>query len=236
MPDRQSSLFVPAASPAMHSSSFVRKRKRFPWHIVVFLAPAALVYSLFMVYPLIDSLRLSFFSASGGDGEIFVGLQNYGRLLTDDLWAPRFWGALVNNFIFFAVHMLVQNPIGLLLAALLTQRDAARSRISTHRLLYADHVVVCDRRLYLAIDLEPALGHRRGSVGLCRPGEPLPALAGAGEAGTDHALSDLGLAIYRYPDDALLRRADQHSRGTGSKPHTSTAPAGGPSSGASNFH
>jgi raffinose/stachyose/melibiose transport system permease protein len=50
-----------------------------------------------------------------------VGLQNYVTLLTNELWSPRFWGALVHNFIFFFVHFLVQNPIGLLLAALLSQ-------------------------------------------------------------------------------------------------------------------
>ena len=53
--------------------------------------------------------------------EAFVGLQNYVTLLTDDLWSPRFWGALVHNFVFFLIHLCVQNPIGLLLAALLTQ-------------------------------------------------------------------------------------------------------------------
>ena len=52
--------------------------------------------------------------------EEFVGIANYQRLLTDPLWAPRLQGAIKNNFIFFIVHMLVQNPIGLLLAVLLT--------------------------------------------------------------------------------------------------------------------
>ena len=92
--------------------------KRFPWHIVVFLAPAVLVYSVFMVFPLLDSLRLSLFARTGG-AEVFVGLDNYRTLVTDPNWAPRLWNALVNNLVFFAVHMLAQNPIGLLLAALL---------------------------------------------------------------------------------------------------------------------
>ncbi|MBL9048455.1 MAG: sugar ABC transporter permease, partial [Tabrizicola sp.] len=52
----------------------------------------------------------------------FVGLNNYQRLLTDPNYAPRLEGAVKNNFQFFIVHMLVQNPIGLLLAALLTSR------------------------------------------------------------------------------------------------------------------
>ncbi len=98
-----------------------RGRKPFPTHILVFLAPATLIYTLFMIYPLVDSMRLSFFTATGPGQEAFVGIGNYVTLLTDDLWSPRFWGALRNNFVFFAVHMLVQNPVGLLLAALLTQ-------------------------------------------------------------------------------------------------------------------
>lgn len=99
----------------------MKSRKPFPWHIVVFLAPAMLVYSVFMIYPLFDSVRLSFYTQSSTGVESFVGLQNYVTLLTNDLWAPRFWGAFVHNIYFFLIHFLVQNPIGLLLAALLTQ-------------------------------------------------------------------------------------------------------------------
>ncbi|MGQ9909999.1 MAG: carbohydrate ABC transporter permease [Candidatus Flexifilum sp.] len=99
-------------------------RKRFPIHIVVFLAPATLVYTLFMIYPLVDSLRLSLFAPSPENPrvEVFVGLQNYQTLFTDPNYAPRLQGAVVNNFIFFTVHMLVQNPVGLLLATLLTSQ------------------------------------------------------------------------------------------------------------------
>jgi raffinose/stachyose/melibiose transport system permease protein len=77
---------------------------------------------MFMVYPLFDSLRLSLFAPGSEKGEVFVGLQNFSTLLQDELWSPRFWGALKNNFVFFAVHTLVQNPVGLALAALLSSR------------------------------------------------------------------------------------------------------------------
>jgi len=94
-------------------------RKPFPVHILVFLAPAVILYSLFMVYPLLDSLRLSFFTLNEQNQEMFVGIQNYITLFTDSNYAPRFWGALKNNLIFFAIHMVFQNSIALLLAALL---------------------------------------------------------------------------------------------------------------------
>lgn len=99
-------------------------KKPFPFHLIVFLAPAAAIYSVFMVYPLIDSLRLSLYAPLPDNPQVeqFVGLANYERLLTDPLWSPRLQGAVRNNFIFFAIHMLVQNPLGLLLATLLTSR------------------------------------------------------------------------------------------------------------------
>lgn len=96
-----------------------QKRKPFPTHIIVFLAPAVLVYTLFMIYPLADSLRLSFVSGNTGG---FAGLENYRNLLTNEQWSVRFWSALKNNFVFFFIHMGVQNPIGLILAALLSRR------------------------------------------------------------------------------------------------------------------
>ncbi len=99
-----------------------RTRRKFPTHIVVFLAPATIIYTLFMIYPLLDSMRLSFFSADSAGHEFFVGFQNYTTLLTDELWKPRLWGAFKNNVVFFIIHMLVQNSIGLLLAAILTSR------------------------------------------------------------------------------------------------------------------
>jgi raffinose/stachyose/melibiose transport system permease protein len=113
--------------------------RRFPTHILVFLAPAVIIYSLFMVFPLFNSLRLSFFGAGdqfGAVGDTFVGFQNYVTLLTDDLMSSQFWGALRNNFIFFAIHMVVQNSIGLVLAALLS-RQRLRWRGTYRTLLFA---------------------------------------------------------------------------------------------------
>ena len=61
----------------------------------------------------------------------FAGLQNYIKLFSDSNFAPFFWRALRNNFVFFAVHMLVQNPIGLMLAALLAEGGRLRNFFRT---------------------------------------------------------------------------------------------------------
>jgi raffinose/stachyose/melibiose transport system permease protein len=97
-------------------------RDETPWStaIVVFLAPAALVYTLFCIYPLIDTIRLSFYATDATGQTHFAGFGNFVTLLADNLWAGPFWNAFRNNLIFFAIHMLVQNVIGLALAVLLS--------------------------------------------------------------------------------------------------------------------
>ena len=95
------------------------ERKPFPWHIVVFLAPAVLVYTAIMIGPLFATLNLALFNVTDGVRH-FVGLDNFRTLFGDPRWSASFWNALANNAWFFVIHMLVQNPIGVLLAALLS--------------------------------------------------------------------------------------------------------------------
>ena len=92
-------------------------RKRLArFHIVVFLLPAVLVYAAVMIFPLLSTLSQSFFSNSGS----FVGVRNYIALILDRRLSSSFWNAFRNNVWFFAIHMCLQIPIGILLAALLS--------------------------------------------------------------------------------------------------------------------
>ncbi len=95
------------------------QKPRFRWHIVVFLAPAVLVYSAVMIFPLFNTLRLALYSKIDQE-RVFVGLENFQRLFGDPTWSEQFWNALGNNFWFFLIHMAVQNPIGIALAAILS--------------------------------------------------------------------------------------------------------------------
>src|SRR5690606_7635521 len=94
-------------------------KRPFRWHIAVFLAPAVLIYTAVMILPLIETLRLSLFDAVQGQMR-FVGLANFRRLFGDPRLAVDFWNALWYNTVFFAIHMAVQNPIGIALAAMLS--------------------------------------------------------------------------------------------------------------------
>ncbi len=94
-------------------------RRPIRWHIAVFLAPAVLIYTAVMIIPLFGTLQLSLFSTVDNQ-QVFVGLKNFATLFGDERWAASFWNALWNNTWFFIIHMVVQNPIGVLLAALLS--------------------------------------------------------------------------------------------------------------------
>jgi raffinose/stachyose/melibiose transport system permease protein len=97
-------------------------KQKFSWHVLMFVAPALLVYGVFSAYPLVDTLRLAFYVSTPDGGRHFGGLANFSYLLNDPDWSQAFWNAMANNLKFFGIHMLVQNPVGLLLAALLSLR------------------------------------------------------------------------------------------------------------------
>ena len=85
-----------------------------------FLAPAVLIYSAFSIYPLLNTIMNSFYDKQDNGTFIYNGIANFTTLLTDPTWSAPFWNAFWNNCKFFFIHMMVQNPIGLLLAALLS--------------------------------------------------------------------------------------------------------------------
>ena len=104
-------------------------KRTFPWHIAIFLAPAFLIYAVFSAYPLIDTLRLSFFTTNDAGVASWGGMVNYKALLTDPNWSEGFWNAMRNNLKFFLVHMCIQNPLGLLLAALMSTKGVKFAKV-----------------------------------------------------------------------------------------------------------
>ena len=104
----------------MNTPSNWRRRQQFV--LILFLLPAIVVYTLFMAYPLVNSMRLSLYTGEGLTPDRYVGFENYRELFNNPLWSERFFNALENTFTFFAIHMLVQNTLGLLFASLLSSK------------------------------------------------------------------------------------------------------------------
>lgn len=75
----------------------------------IFILPFFLLFAIFMLYPIIYSLVLSFNSWTAGE-MTFVGLDNYKQLFTDSL----FWKSLKNT----GIYLIIQVPIMLLLSTI----------------------------------------------------------------------------------------------------------------------
>ena len=87
-----------------------------PW---LFLLPALLMFALYVVYPIIQSISLSFYEWDGLGDKVWVGWNNYIELFDDD----NFWTSLKNNIIWLIFFMLAP-VIGLALALFLNQEVA----------------------------------------------------------------------------------------------------------------
>jgi raffinose/stachyose/melibiose transport system permease protein len=89
------------------------------WYWMLYLAPALIMYVVFMAWPLLDSVRLSLYTGNLADRS-YVGLQNFVTLFYDAEVSKRFWGAFGNTWYFFLIHMIFQNILGIFFATLLT--------------------------------------------------------------------------------------------------------------------
>ena len=88
-----------------------------------FIAPSVVILGVFMVWPMIWSLRTSFYEASQFAPPEFVGLGNYRKLLSD----ATFRGDLVNTLVYAAVVTPVAVGLALVFALMLHRRLRGRS-------------------------------------------------------------------------------------------------------------
>jgi multiple sugar transport system permease protein len=85
---------------------------------LAFLLPSLVILTLFVGWPMVSALRLSFTDASGLGGENWVGLANYIRIFTD----PRILGTLVTTAYYTLLFAPAAIIAALLLAMLLNNR------------------------------------------------------------------------------------------------------------------
>lgn len=80
---------------------------------LVWLAPTLVLLGLFQLYPMAEALRLSLTDATLLEpGAEYVGLANYGDLLTD----PEFWGMLRVTAVYALSSVVLHVLLGLVLA------------------------------------------------------------------------------------------------------------------------
>lgn len=98
-----------------------RKRKnKYKKHLVhLFLLPAALLYGIFQLYPLMSAALNSLYSFNGFDRQEFIGLDNFIILFTKQPYNEFFFNAFGHNWIYFFVTVLTQLIISLVLALMI---------------------------------------------------------------------------------------------------------------------
>ena len=87
----------------------------------LFMAPFLLFFFGFVVYPMFMCIFTSFFDATMGREDIFIGLDNYKELFSD----PVFWIALKNTLIIVIVSVPVTCAFSLWIATLISKMPVA---------------------------------------------------------------------------------------------------------------
>jgi raffinose/stachyose/melibiose transport system permease protein len=100
--------------------------------VLVFLLPPLLAYGVAVLFPILQSLYLSFFSWDGITPMQFTGLSNYAHMLTGD---PVFWHAFANTIGYVVICLVLQLGGALIVASLLLSIGRGRELIKTIYLL-----------------------------------------------------------------------------------------------------
>lgn len=134
--------------------------------VIVFLTPPLLLYGAAVLFPILQSVFLSFFSWDGLSAMRFVGFSNYTHMLSGD---PVFRRAFLNALGYLVVCLVLQLGGALAVASLLTTLRRGREVIKTLFLLPAVISTVAIAFLFQRIySIDPAglLNELLGAVGL----------------------------------------------------------------------
>lgn len=98
-------------------SSLARKRQQTTIAIaIVFLLPVFIFMAAYIIYPIVSTFISSFTQWNGiSSNKTFNGLANWQKLVTDS----KFWGSFGNNIKIMLLSLIIQQPIGFLLATFL---------------------------------------------------------------------------------------------------------------------
>jgi len=111
-----------AAATARGPAASARRRRRSAAVAYLLLAPNLLLFSVFMIVPLVWVVVLSLQSYSGFGSAEWVGTENYTTMAQD----PVFWRAALNTAVFAAVTVPLSLALGLGTALLLNRHVPGR--------------------------------------------------------------------------------------------------------------
>lgn len=150
-------------------SMVTRTKRRRNWSLkwYIFLLPSFLGILLFMVYPVFESLRLSFYQ-SNGTIENYIGLENFKSVLT----SGPFWNSVWNTFYIGIFQIIITIPLGFIFATLINSTPRGQNFFKVIYFLPNVTSIVAAAMIF-AFVLHPEMGivnYVLGSIGLPTPG------------------------------------------------------------------
>lgn len=102
------------------------KSKAMIW---IFLTPSLALFAAFILYPVCNTIYLSFHSWKGiyGSPVKYVGIQNYLQVLRNE----AFWRSLLHSFYFMIGGFLILMPLSFILALIITSKLRATKLMKT---------------------------------------------------------------------------------------------------------
>ncbi|OME99605.1 sugar ABC transporter permease [Paenibacillus amylolyticus] len=92
-------------------------------HAYMFIFPSLFLTVVFGIYPLLWALRYMFYDYQGIGTPVFIGLDNFGRILRDG----QFWDSVGNTGVYALGKLVVTIPLSLTLAIILNRKWRGRS-------------------------------------------------------------------------------------------------------------
>lgn len=90
----------------------------------LYLFPTFVITFVFLIYPLLGTLRFSFLEWDGLGTPRFIAFGNYSKLWGD----PRFWAAFRSNLIYIVFFSIIPTVLGLMIASLFGRRKIKGAR------------------------------------------------------------------------------------------------------------
>ena len=99
---------------------FMKKKKRDIIVSIMFLTPALILLFCLIIYPVINTVNLSFRSWNGvyGMPKVFVGLKNFRDVVTN----ANFWKSLLHSMYFLIGGFFILMPLSFVLALIVTSK------------------------------------------------------------------------------------------------------------------
>lgn len=98
---------------------------------LIFIIPTFILYSIFVIYPILSAATISLYKWNGIGQKIFVGLANYKELFTNPILLGQLLNALKNSLVLFVLTVLIMIPLQIIFAYMIYSKTKGYNILRT---------------------------------------------------------------------------------------------------------